>query len=79
MIKNDKKNGQKMVKNGQKIWVFSDKDFLDWPRPPPFLTERKKKHFLCLPFAAIMSYVQFQKEWLSEYNVLILGVVSNIT
>ena len=26
----------KMVK---KIWVFSDKDFLDWPRPPPF--ERK--------------------------------------
>ena len=33
-----------MVKNGKKkIWVFSGKDFLEWPRPPPLLTESKKK------------------------------------
>ena len=29
----------------KKIGVFSDKDFLDWPRPPPLLTESKKKQF----------------------------------
>ena len=33
------KKGRKMVKNGK-----NDKDFLDWPRPPP-LTESKKKFF----------------------------------
>ena len=34
----------KMFKNGKKK-IFSDKDFLDWLRPPPFLTESKKNSF----------------------------------
>ena len=37
------KFGQVLVKIGQQIWVFFDKDFLDWPRPPPFLAESKKE------------------------------------
>ena len=33
----------------KKIWVFSDKDFLDWPRPLPLLTDSKKKDFFMPP------------------------------
>ena len=43
------KKTQFLARNGKKIWLFSDKDFLDWPRPPPLFTETKKTVFLCLP------------------------------
>ena len=76
------KNGQKVIKNGQK-WskkyeYFLIRIFWNCRDPPPFLTEREKKQFFMPPlslkifdgdsnlFAAIMLYVQFQKEWLSE-------------
>ena len=45
---------------GQKWSVFSDKDFLDWPRPPPLLTESKKIVFFMPPCSiTCIYYVDF--------------------
>ena len=35
---------------------FSDKDFLYWPRPPPYLTKSKKNSFFMPPLIAINSF-----------------------
>ena len=33
----------------KKIWVFSEKDFLDWPRPPPPFGRKVKKYHFFMP------------------------------
>ena len=43
MVNNWSQNAQKTSEMVKKIRVFSDKDFLDWPAPPPLLTESKKE------------------------------------
>ena len=54
------KNGQNGKKNsgfGKKIRLFSDKDFVDWQRPPPLLTESEKKSFFMPPLSVPISNI----------------------